>query len=83
VGIEQLHQLGEVRQRSRQAVDLVDDNDVDLAGADIVQEPLQVRALDRPTGIPAVVISGPDQRPAGMGLAFDVSGGRLILGIQR
>jgi hypothetical protein len=36
VGIEQFDQLGEVRQRSRQAIDLVDDDDVDLAGANVV-----------------------------------------------
>jgi hypothetical protein len=29
MGVEQLHQLGEVRQRTGQTVDLVDDNDVD------------------------------------------------------
>jgi hypothetical protein len=37
VSIEQLDQFGKVRQRPRQAVDLVDDDDVNLPGADIVQ----------------------------------------------
>src|SRR3979411_1915836 len=32
--IEQFYQLGKVGQRSRQAIDLVDDNDVKLLGAD-------------------------------------------------
>jgi hypothetical protein len=35
--VEQFYQLGKVGQRSRQAIDLVDDNDVKLPGADIVQ----------------------------------------------
>ena len=35
MGIEQLNQLGEIRQRPRQTVDLVDDDDVNLPGADI------------------------------------------------
>ena len=32
--IEQLDELRKVRQRSRQAIDLVDNDDVDLAGPD-------------------------------------------------
>jgi len=44
--------LGEVGQRSRQAIDLVDDNDIKLPGADIVQQSLQVGAIGGPTGNP-------------------------------
>ena len=83
MGIEQLDQLGEVGQRAGQPVDLVDDDDVDLAGPDILQQPLQGRPVGRSAGEAAIVISGLDQRPAGMGLAFDIGVGRLILGIQR
>jgi hypothetical protein len=36
MGIEELDQLGEVGKRSRQPVYLVDDDDVDLAGTDVV-----------------------------------------------
>ena len=36
--IEELDQLGEVGQRSGQPVDLVDDDDVDLAGPNVLQE---------------------------------------------
>jgi hypothetical protein len=72
MGIEQFDQLGKVRQRPRQAIDLVDNNDIDLAGADIVQQLLQVGAVGRAARISPVIISGPDQGPAGMGLAFDV-----------
>ena len=45
MGIEQLDQLCEVGQRSGEAIDLVDDDDVDLAGSDIVQKLLQVRTI--------------------------------------
>jgi hypothetical protein len=34
MGIEQLNQLGEVRQRPRQAVDLIDNDHVNFPGAD-------------------------------------------------
>src|SRR6266567_8555321 len=37
VAVEQLHELGEVRQRAGQAVDLVNDNDIDLARPDVSQ----------------------------------------------
>jgi hypothetical protein len=41
--VEQLHQLGEIGEGTGQPVDLVDD-DVDLAPAEIVQQPLPLRA---------------------------------------
>src|SRR5882757_7852448 len=81
--IEQLDQFGEVRQRPRQTIDLVDDDDVDLAGADIVQQLLKVRSVGGPAGVSAIVIAGTDQGPAGMGLTLDVGGGGLVLRIQR
>src|SRR6266403_1068514 len=83
MGIEQLNQLGEIRQRPRQTVDLVDDDDVNLPGADIIQQLLKVGTVGRPTGVSPIVIAGPDQGPAGMGLAFDIGGGSIVLRIQR
>ena len=81
--IEQLDQFGEVRQRPRQTVDLVDNDDVDLPGADIVQQLLKVGTVGGPAGVPAIVITGPDQGPAGMGLALYVRRGSIVLGVQR
>ena len=57
MGIEELDQLGEVGQRPRQPVYLVDDDDVDLAGADVVQQPLEVGSVSRPTRIAAVIVA--------------------------
>jgi hypothetical protein len=37
VGIEQFDKLGKVGQGPRQAVDLIDDDDINLPGADIFQ----------------------------------------------
>ena len=45
LGIEQFHQLGEVRQRTGQPVDLIDDDDIDLPSFDAFQEMLQGRAF--------------------------------------
>ena len=58
--IEQFDQLGEVGQRPRQTIDLVDDDDVDLAGADIVQQLLKVGAVGGAAGVPPIVIARPD-----------------------
>ena len=59
MGIEQFDQLGEVCQRPRQPVDLVDNDNVNFPGSDVIQELLQVGALGGPARIPAVIISGP------------------------
>jgi hypothetical protein len=37
VGVEQLDELGEVSQRARQAVDLINDDDIDFARPDVSQ----------------------------------------------
>jgi len=50
--IEQFDQLGEVGQRPRQTVDLVDDDDVDLPGANIIQQLLKVGAVGGPPEYP-------------------------------
>src|SRR5258708_2635038 len=51
--------------------------------ADIFQQPLQVGTVGGSTGVPPIVIAGPDQGPAGMGLTLDVGGGSIVLSIQR
>jgi hypothetical protein len=40
MGVEQLNQLGKIRQRSRQAVDLINDDDVNPVGANVFQQSL-------------------------------------------
>jgi hypothetical protein len=81
--IEQLDELGEVRQRAGQPVDLVDDNDVHLPGPDVSQQSLQRRPLGRAAGITAVIVSRPDQGPSRMGLTADVGLRGIMLGVER
>ena len=64
VAVEHLDQLGEVHQRAAEPVDLVDDDDVDPAGLDVGEQPLQRRALQRAAGEAAVVVAVGDQHPA-------------------
>jgi hypothetical protein len=58
VAVEHLDDLGEVGERAGQAVDLVDDDDVDAPGFDIGSSRLQRRALHRAAGEAAIVIEG-------------------------
>ena len=69
--------------RARQAVDLIDHDDVDLARADILKQHLQGRAVQGSAREPSIVKMGLDQLPALVGLAFDVGLSRFPLGMQR
>ncbi len=80
--VERLHQLGEVHQRPAEPVDLVDDHNVDPARFDVLKEPLQGRALQRPTGIAAIVVMVTDGYPALGLLAGDIGFAGLALGMQ-
>ena len=54
VGVEELDQLGEVGQRSGQAVDLVDDDDIETTLPDRLQKPLESRAAEAGAGEAAI-----------------------------
>ena len=56
--VEYVHDLGKIHQRTGQAVDFIDDHDVDIPGGDIGEKLLQSRALHRPARIGAIVIGG-------------------------
>jgi len=56
MSVEGLHDLGEVKQRARQAVDLINDNHVHLAVRNIGEKPLQGRALQSTARKAAVVV---------------------------
>jgi hypothetical protein len=82
MGVEQLHQLGEVCQGTGEPVDLVDDDNVDPAVPDISQQSLERGTLGRAAGIAAVIVAGAAQGPAVMGLAADIGFRGLVLGIE-
>ena len=82
-GIKGLDQLGEVGQRTGEAVDLVDDHDVDPAGLDIGQQLFQGRAVEVAAGIGRVVVVLGEGPPALRGLALDIGLAGLPLGVQR
>lgn len=71
MGIELFDHLGEVGQRTGQSIYLVDHDDIDPARLHVGQQALQGRTVGRAARESAVVISCPDQRPMGMGLAAE------------
>jgi hypothetical protein len=81
--VEQLHQLGEICQRSGQSVHFVDDDDIDLRAANVAQKLLQGRAVQRGSGQSAIIVPCPDQPPALVGLALDIGLARLSLRVER
>ena len=83
VGVEDVDDLGEIGERPGQPVDLVDNDDLNLAGLDVLQKPLEGRPLHRPAGQAAVVVHVGKRDPSGMTLAHDVGLARLALGVER
>ena len=81
--VEQLDQLGEVGERAGEAVDLVDDHDVDAPGPDLVQQPLQGGPVERGAGQAAVVVATGRQSPSLVRLALDVGLAGLALRVER
>jgi hypothetical protein len=47
--VEGFHDLGKVKQRARQTVDLINDNHIHLGVSDIGEKPLQGRAVECPS----------------------------------
>ena len=81
--VKGFHDLSEVEQRTGQTVDFVDHDNVNPAFGNIAKEPLQGRAVHRPTGEPAVVIERGRDRPALVLLRENEGGASFALGIER
>src|ERR1700730_2724354 len=83
MGVEDVDDLGKICERPRQPIDLVDNDDLNLAGLDVLQKPLERRPLHRPAGQASVVVHVGKCDPSGMPLAHDVGLARLPLSIER
>src|ERR1700675_2911274 len=71
VTVEDFDHFGEVRQRASQPINLIDDNDIDEPGPNVLQQPLQPRSLQGSARHPAVIVGSLDQAPAHTLLALD------------
>src|SRR5215208_6672961 len=78
-----LDQLGEIRKRARQPVDLVHHHEVDPASPNIAQQGLERRPFQRGPGEAAIIIMIWDEPPALLRLALDIGLTGLALGIER
>jgi hypothetical protein len=78
----QLDELGEVRQGPGQTVDLVDNDDVNLACPYVLQQSLQGRPVDVATREAAIVVFATQEGPASVSLASDIGLRGIILGIE-
>jgi hypothetical protein len=83
VRIENVDNLGEIGKRPCQPIDLVDNDDLNVPGLDVLQKPLEGRPLHRPAGQATVVIHVAKRDPAGVTLAHDIGLARLPLGVER
>ena len=83
VRIEDVDDLGEIGKRPGQAVDLVDNDDLNLPGLNVLQKPLERRPLHRTAGQAAVIVHVAKRDPSGMTLAHDIGLARLPLGVER
>ena len=80
VGVEQVHQLGEVGERPGQAVDLVDHHHVDQTGPDVLQQPFEGLAVRVAPREAPVVIGLLYEEPAFVLLTLYIGFSRLPLG---
>jgi hypothetical protein len=62
--VKDLDELGKIRKRARQPVDLIDHDHVDLPFLNIGDEPFEGRPLHRAAGKSAVIIKPGQHRPA-------------------
>ena len=81
--VEQFDELGKVSERARQAIDLVDDYDVDLSRLNVSQQTLESWSIGRTAGEAAVIVAIADQGPGRMDLASNVGFRSFVLGVER
>ena len=80
--VEKFDQFREVGQRTGEAVDLVDDDDVDLPGSHVIQKRLKGRPDEGAAREGSVIEVTGNERPALMGLALDIGLAGFPLGVE-
>jgi hypothetical protein len=80
--IEHINDLGEIGKGAGQAIDLIDDDDIDLTLLDVAQELLQGGPLHGTARETTVVIDMRDHDPSFVPLTLDKGLAGLTLGIE-
>jgi hypothetical protein len=81
-GIEDLDDLGKIGEGTREAIDLVNNDDIDFALADVAEKLLQRRPLHITARAAAIVIGLRQRGPALMELALDEGLAGFPLSVQ-
>ena len=81
--VEQLGELGEICERPRKTIDLVDNDNINEPRADIIEQSKQGRALHRTARQTTIIIGSRQKYPAFMFLAGDIGFAGIALGVQR
>jgi len=81
--VETLGQLCEVRERSCEPVDLVDDDAIHPTRLHVLHQALQRRTIEMPARDAAIIVAFPDRHPAFMALAGNVGLASFMLRIER
>ena len=82
MGVEKLHQFGEVGKRAGEAVHLVDNDDIDLPAAHVIEKRLKSRPDERSPREGAIIKVIGNELPALMGLALDIGLAGLALCVE-
>lgn len=80
--VEHLDDLGKVGKAAGQPVDLVEEDDVDLASFDIGEQPLKAGPLQIATREAAIIVAILHQHPAFVPLAERIGCAGLVLGVE-
>ena len=83
VRVQGVDDLGEVRERPSEAVDLVHDDRVDPPRLDVCEEPEEGRAFERSAGVATVVVAGANELPPFTRLTLDVGLAGFALCLER
>jgi hypothetical protein len=80
--VEQLHQLGKIRQGAGEPIDLADDNNIHLPRPDVGEQALQIGTVEGTSGDPAIVIAIGQKPSALVQLTLYICLAGLPLGVE-
>jgi hypothetical protein len=72
VRLEDLHEPGKIEERATEAVELIDQHDIDRAGGNVLQEPLQRGPVQVAAAVAAVIVALKQRAPTLLLLAGNV-----------
>src|ERR1017187_422018 len=81
-GIEGFDDLGKIGQAASEPIHFINNDDVELAGLNVFEQPFQGWSLHASAGVSAVVVTGWQSAPAFLSLAHDEGLASFPLGVE-